>query len=157
MKQTISTIGYEGTTIGAFVAALRGASIDVLIDVRDLPLSRKKGFSKNQLAQILAKSNIEYVHLKGLGDPKDGRNAARAGDYELFRKIFGQHMETEIALRDIDTAATLVKNRRSCLMCFECLHHNCHRSIVAESLSRITKLAITPLTVPPSHANATAA
>ena len=88
MKQTISTIGYEGATIGAFVTALRDASIDILIDVRDLPLSRKNGFSKKRLAQILAEADIDYIHLKGLGDPKDGRNAARAGDYGLFRQIF---------------------------------------------------------------------
>lgn len=151
MKQTISTIGYEGATVGAFVTVLRDASIDVLIDVRDLPLSRKKGFSKTRLAQILDAAGIDYIHLKGLGDPKDGRNAARAGDYDLFRKIFGRHMETEIALRDIDTAATLVKARRACLMCFECHHDKCHRSIVAERLACMTKLTVTPLTIRHSH------
>jgi uncharacterized protein (DUF488 family) len=151
MKRTISTIGYEGATIGAFVAVLRDASIDVLIDVRDLPLSRKKGFSKNRLAQNLEAAGIDYIHLKGLGDPKDGRNAARAGDYQLFRKIFGRHLETEIALRDIDTAATLVRARRACLMCFECLHENCHRSIVAERLARMTRLPVTPLTIRNAH------
>lgn len=147
MKQSISTIGYEGATIGAFVTALRDASIDVLIDVRDLPLSRKNGFSKNRLAQILGEAGIDYIHLKGLGDPKDGRNAARAGDYRLFRQIFGRHMKTEFALRDIDTAAALVKARRACLMCFECHHEKCHRSIVAERLARMTRLKVTPLMV----------
>ena len=147
MKKTISTIGYEGATIEAFVAMLQDASIDVLIDVRDLPLSRKKGFSKNQLAQNLEAAGIDYIHLKGLGDPKEGRNAARAGNYELFRKIFGRHMETEIALRDIDIAAKLVKARRGCLMCFECHHEKCHRSIVAERLARMTRLPVVPLTI----------
>jgi uncharacterized protein (DUF488 family) len=86
---------------------LRHASIDVLIDVRDVPLSRKKGFSKNGLAQILADADIEYVHLKGLGDPKDGRDAARAGEYDLFQKIFSRHMRTKIALRDLNIAAEI--------------------------------------------------
>ena len=147
MTRTIATIGYEGSTIDIFVAALRRSSIDVLIDVRELPLSRKKGFSKNQLADALAGSGIEYVHLRGLGDPKDGRNAARARNYGLFRKIFGRHMETETALRDIDIAADLVRTRRACLMCFECDHAKCHRSIVAERLAQITQLTVTPLTV----------
>ena len=115
MKHTIATIGYEGTTIDSFVAALRYASVDVLIDVRDLPLSRKKGFSKNGLAEILAASGIEYVHLRGLGDPKSGRNAARAGNYPLFRQIFGRHLETDTAVRDMDIAANLVSARRACL------------------------------------------
>lgn len=147
MKRTISTIGYEGSTIDIFVTALKSASIDVLIDVRDLPLSRKKGFSKNSLAQRLAGAGIEYIHLKGLGDPKDGRQAARAGKYDQFRKIFGRHMQTEAALRDLEIAAGLVRKRRACLMCFECSHGHCHRSIVANRLAEMTLLAVTPLAV----------
>jgi uncharacterized protein (DUF488 family) len=147
MNRTIATIGYEGSTIERFVAALSHASIDVLIDVRDVPLSRKKGFSKNGLAQILADADIEYVHLKGLGDPKDGRDAARAGEYDLFQKIFSRHMRTKIALHDLDIAADIVRARRACLMCFECHHSKCHRSIVAERLAQITQLTVTPLTV----------
>jgi uncharacterized protein (DUF488 family) len=146
MNRTIATIGYEGTTIEKFVGTLKHASIDVLIDVRDVPLSRKKGFSKNGLAQILVGADIEYVHLKGLGDPKDGRDAARAGEYDLFQKIFGRHMQTETAIRDLGVAADIVRTRRACLMCFECCHEKCHRSIVAERLSEITHLTVTPLT-----------
>src|ERR1035437_2802635 len=104
MNHTIATIGYEGSTIDDFVVALLHVSIDVLIDVRDLPLSRKKGFSKNQLAGALAAAGIEYVHLRGLGDPRAGRQAARAGNYREFQTIFNRHMKTEAALRDIDIA-----------------------------------------------------
>jgi uncharacterized protein (DUF488 family) len=147
MNKTIATIGYEGSTIEKFVATLKHALIDVLIDVREVPLSRKKGFSKNGLAQILADADIEYVHLKGLGDPKDGRNAARAGEYDLFQKIFGRHMLTETAVRDLGVAADIVRARRACLMCFECHHDKCHRSIVAERLAQMTRLTITPLVV----------
>ena len=147
MTRVIATIGYEGSTIERFIATLRHASIDVLIDVRDVPLSRKKGFSKNGLAQILDDANIEYVHLKGLGDPKDGRDAARAGEYDLFQKIFSRHMRTEIALRDLVIAADIVMARHACLMCFECHHSKCHRSIVAERLAQMTGLTIAPLTV----------
>ena len=157
MKHAIATIGYEGATIDRFVATLRHASIDVLIDVRDLPLSRKKGFSKNQLAETLAASGIEYVHLRGLGDPKDGRNAARAGNYGLFQTIFGRHMKTEAALRDIGVAAELASTRRACLMCFECNHAKCHRSIVADRLAQITQLTVTPLTVQHVHLGRVAA
>ena len=147
MNHTIATIGYEGSTIDDFVVALLHVSIDVLIDVRDLPLSRKKGFSKKQLAGALAAAGIEYVHLRGLGDPRAGRQAARAGNYREFQTIFNRHMKTEAALRDIDIAAELVSARRACLMCFECNHARCHRSIVADRLAKITQLTVTPLTV----------
>ena len=147
MNGTIATIGYEGSTISDFVAALRRVSIDVLIDVRELPLSRKKGFSKNQLAETLAAAGIEYVHLRGLGDPKTGRQAARAGKYALFETIFNRHMKTEAAVSDMSVAAGLVRTRRTCLMCFECNHTKCHRSIVADQLAKMTHLTVTPLTV----------
>ena len=147
MKRTISTIGYEGATIEQFVAALRHASVDLLIDVRDIPLSRKKGFSKNQLIDILRSCGIEYIHLRGLGDPKVGREAARAGNYALFEKIFGKHMRSEVAARDLNIASTLVRDRRACLMCFEADYEKCHRSIVADHLSRMTGLTISPLAV----------
>jgi uncharacterized protein (DUF488 family) len=147
MKHTIATVGYEGATIDDFVAALQCASIDLLIDVRDLPLSRKKGFSKKQLAKALAASGIDYIHLRGLGDPKAGREAARAGNYGLFKTIFGRHMKSEAAVRDVNIAAELVKIRHACLMCFECDHAQCHRSIVADRLAQITRLTVTPLSV----------
>ena len=157
MKHSISTIGYEGATIEAFVAKLQRASIDLIIDVRDLPLSRKKGFSKNQLAEILMSFDIEYVHLKGLGDPRDGRMAARAGDYGLFQKIFGKHLKTDIALKHMDIAAGLVRDRSACLMCFEADPAQCHRSIVASRLAQMTGLTVTPLAVQDSRISRIAA
>jgi uncharacterized protein (DUF488 family) len=147
MTSTIATIGYEGTTIERFIGTLRNASIDTLIDVRAVPLSRKKGFSKNSLAQILADAEIDYVHLRGLGDPKDGRMAARAGEHELFQQIFAKHMQTEAAIRDLAIAARIAQCRRTCLMCFEAHHEKCHRSIVAQLLSGLTGLSIVSLAV----------
>ncbi len=147
MKRKISTIGYEGATIEQFVATLKHASIDLLIDVRNMPLSRKKGFSKNQLAEALHSWGIEYVHLRGLGDPKEGREAARAGNYALFEKIFGKHMRSDVAERDLATASGLVRQADACLMCYEANHEQCHRNIVANHLARTTGLTVTHLAV----------
>jgi len=147
MTPTIATMGYEGTTIEAFVAALKRFSIDLVIDVQDIPLSRKKGFSKNQFAEVLRASGIEYLHLRGLGDPKEGREAARAGNYPLFERIFNAHMRSQPALRDLALAAARVTVQRVCLMCFESDPTKCHRSLVAAHLARITGLAIRTLAV----------
>jgi uncharacterized protein (DUF488 family) len=62
-------------------------SVRLLIDVRELPTSRRKGFAKSALSSALAAADIGYLHLKGLGDPKPGRDAARAGDYAGFLKV----------------------------------------------------------------------
>jgi len=134
MNNVIYTIGYEGTAIEEFIATLNVAGIERIIDVREYPLSRKKGFSKNILQARLEAYGIEYVHLKGLGDPKAGRQAARAGDYKKFTEIFSAHMKTERAIADLKSAHELAISKVSCLLCFERDPAKCHRTIVARAI-----------------------
>jgi len=137
------TIGYESATLEDFLATLKNAGVSLLLDVREFPGSRKRGFSKNALASSLAANGIQYLHLRGLGDPKLGRDAARAGDFELFRRIFLQHMTTEKAQSDLQRAADLLKKkRRICLMCYERDPATCHRSMVADMLSSAEGITI---------------
>ena len=147
MTRVISTIGYEGAAIGAFISRLKAEAITLLIDVRDLPLSRKKGFSKSQLAEVLRSAGIEYAHLRGLGDPKPGREAARSGQYSLFRKIFAEHLCTDVAQADLAKAAALIIRNNSCLMCYEANAAQCHRTIVAEELAVRTGLTVNAMVV----------
>lgn len=143
----LATIGYEGTDIDSFIGVLRQNEIETLVDVRELPLSRKKGFSKNKLREALTEAGINYVHLKCLGDPKEGRLAARAGNYGEFRKIFSAHMETSPALEGLAQLEEIVKSSSTCLLCFERCHTECHRSIVVERLSETTDLKVSNLVV----------
>lgn len=145
--QFFCTIGYEGCDVDDFVSTLQRAGIEALIDVRDLPLSRKPGFSKSPLAAALKTKGIAYLHLRGLGDPKPGRDAARAGKHDLFQRIFRQHMTTDSAKDDLERAVKLVSHQRSCLMCFEKNHCNCHRSIVADHIVAHTRLRLQHLSV----------
>lgn len=147
MKNSFYTIGYEGSSIEAFVLTLMDAGIDTLIDVRDLPLSRKKGFSKNILREVLEANGIGYVHLRGLGDPKPGREAARAGKTQLFKSIFGRHMQSTAAQLDLLVANALARDTAVCLMCFERAHCDCHRAIVADHICRATGLHVENLIV----------
>jgi uncharacterized protein (DUF488 family) len=131
------TIGYEGANIDDFIATLTASNVTTLIDVRELPLSRKKGFSKTKLRENLEAADISYLHVKQLGDPKPGRMAARAGDQGEFRRIFGHHIKQDasrIALRKI---VPIVEAGGACLLCFERCHSDCHRSIVAEELAKL--------------------
>ncbi len=147
MQRSFYTIGYERFRVQDFVAALHLARVEMLIDVRDVPLSRKRGFCKMALAAVLADNGIAYVHLKGLGNPKRGREAARAGQHDQFRRIFGNHMATEVAQRDLDRAVELIQARPCCLMCFEQEHCNCHRSIVAHHIVKRTGLRLHHLSI----------
>jgi uncharacterized protein (DUF488 family) len=131
----IFTIGYEGSSIGTFADHLLSQNISILADVRAVPLSRKPGFSKKALSQTLKDSGIEYRHYLDLGDPKHGREAARAGKYNRFREIFEAHLDTARARRCLDEVAAAAASARVCLMCFERSPENCHRSLIAARLA----------------------
>ncbi len=132
------TIGYEGCTIASVVASLEAAGVKLLIDVRAVPRSRKPGFSKRQLAAGLDQAGITYVHLQGLGTPKAGRDAVRAGHPERMRAIFDEHMTSDHAQVALAQATALARGARTCLLCFERDPACCHRSIVARMVRRKT-------------------
>jgi uncharacterized protein (DUF488 family) len=143
------TIGYEGCKPTDLFASLRSSGVKLLIDVRDVPISRKQGFSKTSLMQGLADVGIGYLHLKGLGDPKPGRIAAREGRYSDFRRIFASHMLTTAAQQALTKAVLAASKSVACLLCFEQDHTNCHRCIVAESMARSGKFTLVHLSTLP--------
>ncbi|MBC7768987.1 MAG: DUF488 domain-containing protein [Phycisphaerales bacterium] len=128
------TIGYEKVAIPDFVAALKDAKIKTLIDVREVANSRRAGYSKKSLAASLDAAGIAYIHMKQLGTPKAGREAARKGDTQTMRRIFEARLvepESQLALAE---AAELANKGRVCLMCLEHDWRECHRTIVAQHL-----------------------
>ena len=116
--------------------------VELLVDVRAIAQSRKPGFSKTLLSASLDARGIGYVHLRGLGTPKPGRIAARAGNKPKLHHIFTQHMATEPAQQDLARLATLAVGRRCCLLCFERDHTACHRTIVADLLAERTGIRV---------------
>lgn len=130
----VYTIGYEGTHIEEFIQSLLAVGIDAIADVRAIPLSRKKGFSKNSLRDRLAEVGIQYLPMKMLGDPKPGRDAAKAGDYDAFRAIYTSYIDQPDVLSAVETLASEAKHKKICLLCFERDPKTCHRTIVAERM-----------------------
>ncbi len=130
----VYTIGYEGTDIDRFITTLKAVGVRVLADVRAVALSRKKGFSKKSLKARLESEGIAYLHFVDLGDPKPGREAARAGQYGKFREIYSKHLRTDQAKDALGELASVVEERVTCLLCFERDPTVCHRSIVGEKL-----------------------
>jgi uncharacterized protein (DUF488 family) len=143
---TLATIGYEGTTMDAFLGALRDAHIELLVDVRAVASSRRPGFAKTALAANLAGAGIEYLHLRGLGTPADGRAAARAGKHEVMHRIYAEHLETRAAEEGLATLRDIVASgRRTCIMCFEARPEHCHRTLVARALNAIEAIRVLDL------------
>lgn len=131
----VATIGYEDTTMRDFLGALREAGVELLVDVRAVANSRKPGFSKTRLAASLAEAGIDYLHLRGLGTPAEGRAAARAGRHEEMRRVFAEHLRTPQARADLESLEERVRaGRRVALLCLEADPAHCHRTLVAEAL-----------------------
>ena len=131
----VCTIGYERATLDEVLDALRGAKVGLLVDVRAVTSSRRPGFSKNRLSAHLTENGIDYLHLRGLGTPAEGRAAARSGRHAEMRRIFTDHLRSIEARDDLDTLADLVATgRRVCLLCFEADPAHCHRTLVADAL-----------------------
>ena len=124
----IFTIGYEGATQAGMIAALRAAEVGRVIDVRAVPLSRKPGFSKNALAAGLAEAGIDYVHLKALGTPPAGREAARKGRIDVFERVYAAQLDTPEAAAEAARLIALAEETPSALLCFERDPARCHRT-----------------------------
>jgi uncharacterized protein (DUF488 family) len=137
----IYTIGYEGTTMEEFLAALKGAGVERLIDVRALPLSRRPGFSKTPLRGALEAAGIEYVHLKALGTPAEGRSAARAGRHDDLERIYAAQLELPEAIVQGAQMLELAAEKPSALLCFEREPEHCHRSLLLTEVAPDAQVA----------------
>jgi uncharacterized protein (DUF488 family) len=131
----IFTIGYEGTTVGEFIAALKRAKIGRVIDVRALPLSRRPGFSKSPLRAALEEAGIEYIHLKALGTPAEGRAAARAGRHEDLKRIYAGQLELPEAIAQAAEMLELAREKSSALLCMERDPAHCHRTLLVKAVA----------------------
>jgi uncharacterized protein (DUF488 family) len=140
------TIGYQLATPDNFIATLRAAGVDLVVDVRALANSRRPGFSRTQLSASLDVAGIGYLHLRGLGTPAEGRTAARAGRHDEMRAIYREHLATPEALADLACLLELVRSeRRVCLLCLEADPAHCHRSLVAAAVASELPVSVTHL------------
>jgi uncharacterized protein (DUF488 family) len=141
------SIGYEKASFADFVGTLRAARVATVIDVRELPLSRRAGFSKRQLQAGLAEAGIGYLHLRPLGTPPAGREANRRRQWPLFWEIVEQSLATPQAQEALAEAASTAASSLSCLLCYEADPCICHRRRVGEMLEAQNGFAIDHLRV----------
>ena len=131
----IFTIGYEAATMADFLAALTAAGVERVIDVRALPLSRRPGFSKTPLKNALAEQGIGYVHLKALGTPAEGREAARKGRHAELERIYAGQLELPEAIAQGALMIELAREMPGALLCFEREPGGCHRTLLLAAIA----------------------
>jgi uncharacterized protein (DUF488 family) len=130
------TTGYaRHSTPGDLLAALRAAGVKRIVDVRDRPASRRRGFSKRALSEALAEGGIAYVHVRALGNPKPFRDLYRAGAQEAGEAAYRAHVRASAAAQaELDALAASLPERATCLLCLEEDAAHCHRIVVAGEL-----------------------
>jgi uncharacterized protein (DUF488 family) len=151
---TVFTIGYEGLDIDAFMSLLAEHGIDTIVDVRELPLSRKPGFSKKALTNILNISGREYVHMVDLGCPKLVRDRYREdGNWKRYTEGFLKYLKTQDDA--IAELSALAATSNCALLCYEADSNFCHRSMVANAVkdycgARVTHIKASAKTAKPA-------
>jgi uncharacterized protein (DUF488 family) len=128
------TLGYEGHDPESIASLLRAHKIQRVVDIRELPLSRKAGFSKSALALGLSRHGIAYTHLRALGTPRALRHAYKAGGaFEAFRDGYLAHVAGQE--RAVEELEALAHAARVALLCVEAEHETCHRGVLAEAMA----------------------
>jgi len=131
----IFTIGYEATTVADFLSALQSAGVERVIDVRAVPNSRRPGFSKTPLRNALADESIDYVHLRALGTPAAGREAARKGRHDDLKRIYAGQLELPEAIAEGAQMLELAREKPSALLCYEREPAGCHRTLLLAAVA----------------------
>jgi uncharacterized protein (DUF488 family) len=128
------SVGYEGRSVDELVSELIANHVDILVDVRLTPLSRKRGLSKRLLSAALAEVGIAYVHHGALGNPRDNRSGFRSGDHKSVARFRDDVLASDDAERAISDVVEMLEGAVVALLCFEREHTSCHRHLVAEHL-----------------------
>lgn len=136
MSAPLYTLGYEGRDVDEFLDEVVRYGIRLLVDVRELPLSRRRGFSKTKLADALAKIGVVYVHVRPLGNPKENRQRYWSGDVEGGAAVYRRHLHNGSYPALVELAEQL-GDGPTCLMCMERDHRVCHRAVIVESLGEL--------------------
>lgn len=130
--RSVFTIGYARTTQDALVSALLDAEAQVLVDIRAIAASRRAGFSKMSLKAAVEDAGLAYLHLRALGTPKEGRDAARRGDYWTLRKVYAGQLELPEAMAQMAQLQDLANEKCVCLLCYCEEAEHCHRSLLVD-------------------------
>lgn len=130
----VGSVGYEHyRSVEDFARLLANSGVERLVDVRELPISRRRGFAKSALAAALAEEEVEYIHLRSMGNPKEFRDLYKSGKVAEGRAGYEQLLAHERTDELRELAAT-VQEKRSALMCVEAEEDVCHRQVIFEAL-----------------------
>jgi uncharacterized protein (DUF488 family) len=135
-NKDIWTIGHSTRSPEEFLSILKSFNIEVLIDIRTFPGSRRyPHFNKESLSESLAQNGIHYLHFIELGGRRkplpDSVNTAWR--HPSFRG-YADHMQTPEFLKAISELQDIASSKRVAYMCSESMWWKCHRALVSDYL-----------------------
>lgn len=135
----IYTIGHSNREIDEFIELLKKIKIEVLVDVRKLPGSKKyPHFNQDQLSFTLSSVDILYMYIKELGGRrKQNKDSINTIWKNKSFQAYADHMATAKFLNGIDILLEQAKKRRVAIMCSEAVWWRCHRALIADYLKSI--------------------
>lgn len=134
--------GYEGRTIEGFVESLVSVGVTAVADVRLNAISRKAGFSKGRLQNALAEADIDYLHFRTLGNPKENREPFWAGRVQEGRETYRELLSGDDQVSALSELGELADHQVVAILCFESDHERCHRQVVIDELTAATELPV---------------
>ena len=140
-RTALFTIGYEGRALDELIAILAANKIGRVIDIRELPLSRRRGFSKTPLGTALGGAGIEYMHMREAGNPYRKLKDAIPRD-ELLAK-YKKHIAG--ARETVANVAEQARGHRAALLCYEAEPAECHRSLLAPRVAKLLGVRVRDL------------
>lgn len=130
----VGSVGYERhKSVDDFARMLADAGVERLVDVRELPISRRRGFAKSALAAALAEHSVEYVHARSMGNPKEFRDLYKAGKVAEGRAGF-EDLLASARVNELHELSRTIQEKRSALMCVEDDEDVCHRQVIFAAL-----------------------
>jgi uncharacterized protein (DUF488 family) len=130
----VGSVGYEKhRDSGEFACHLREAGVERLIDVRELPISRRRGYAKTALGETMKAEGIEYLHMRDLGNPKPYRDLYKSGKVDEGRELYTAYLHEE-QREALELLASILPQKKTALMCVEHDASVCHRTVILESL-----------------------
>ena len=134
--KAVFTVGHSNHPIGEFITLLRAYKIEALADVRAFPGSRRNPqFNQAALSHALNDAGISYHHMVSLGGKRESPIAAGPQSRRPF-SAYVEYAKTEQLQSILRILEEMSSSRRVTIMCAEALWTNCHRSIIAEEMTR---------------------
>ncbi|MBB4823362.1 uncharacterized protein (DUF488 family) [Sporosarcina luteola] len=136
----VYTIGHYSNTKEEFLGLLELAEVEVLVDVRAFPGSRKfPWFSKEAMEQWLPEQDVQYVHIPELGGRRGTSSlispALNAGWRNDSFHNYADYSLSHCFKRGIDQLTEIAGKYRTAYCCSERHPARCHRLLISNWLA----------------------